>query len=197
MVQEVLNAAVNIGAKAGSLVKSVGDGVLKVVGKTVGTAINKIPGAGNFLKELTSGKIDITEMEKFTGPGGIMDTASKAITDVASKGRDLFSMDTLTKENPFSQQAKIAKGLEKYAKPLEQATMEVSSDEFAERIRQGQSPIQAGIPRAEALKEMKMPQLEFQSSVGDDFARSMSTGQADYFDFAPSTQQTSCFAIRA
>ena len=185
-----LNAAVNIGAKAGSLVKSVSDGVLKVVGKTVGTAINKIPGAGNFLKQVTSGKIDITQMKNFTGPGGIMDTASKAITDVAAKGRDLFSMDTLTKENVFSQQAKIAKGLEKYSKPFEQVTGEVSSDEFAERIRLGESPIEASIPKVESLAEIKTPQLEFAGTVEDDFARSMSTGQADYFDFAPSTQQT-------
>lgn len=185
-----LNAAVNIGSKAGSLVKSVGDGVLKVVGRTVGTAINKIPGAGDFLKQLTSGKIDITEMKNFTGPGGIMDTVQKAATDVASKSRDLFSMDTLTEENLFSQQAKITKGLEKYSKPFEQLTGEVSSDEFAERIRLGESPIEASIPKKVDLEKIRVPQLEFTSPVTDDFARSMSTGQADYFDFAPSTQQT-------
>lgn len=184
-----LNAAVNIGAKAGSLVKSVGDGVLKVVGKTVGTAINKIPGAGNFLKQVTSGKIDITQMKNFTGPGGIMDTASKAITDVAAKGRDLFSVDTLTEKNVFAQKADITKGLEKYSKPLEQVTAEVSPDEFAERIRLGESPIEAGIPKVESLAEIKAPQLEFAGTVEDDFARSMSSGKSDYFELAPSTQQ--------
>ena len=96
-----LNAAVNIATKAGSMVKSVGDGVMKVVGQTVGTAINKIPGAGNFIKGFTKGAVDITQMKNFTGPGGIMDTVSKSITDVAAKGGDLFSMSTLKDPNKF------------------------------------------------------------------------------------------------
>jgi len=183
-----LNAAVNIGSKAGSLVKSVGKGVLDVVGKTVGTAINQIPGAGDFLYKVTSGKIDITQMENFTGPNGIMATAQNAITDVAAKGKDLFSMDTLTKENVFSQQAKISKGLEKYAKPLTEATVEVSPDEFAERITAGESPMQASIPKPEALAEIKAPtsfEEGFALSPDDATARSLSTGQADYFGIQP------------
>jgi hypothetical protein len=184
-----LNAAVNIGAKAGSLVKSVSDGVLKVVGKTIGTAINKIPGAGNFLKQLTSGKIDITQMKNFTGPGGIMDTVQKAASDVASKGGDLFSMDTLTKENVFSQQAKIAKGLEKYAQPLNQAATEVTPEAFQEKILAGETPMEAGFDLKSTVGQIKAPELEFALPTEDAFARSMSTGQADYFDFAPSTQQ--------
>ena len=96
-----LNAAVNIATKAGSVVKSVGDGVMKVVGQTVGTAINKIPGAGKFIKGFTKGAVDITQMKNFTGPGGIMDTVSKSITDVAAKGGDLFSMSTLKDPNKF------------------------------------------------------------------------------------------------
>ena len=186
-----LNAAVNVASKAGSLVKSVGKGVLNVVGKTVGTAINQIPGAGDFLYKVTSGGINITEMKNFTGPGGIMDTASKAITDVASKGRDLFSMDTLTEENVFSQKAKIAKDLEKYAKPLTETTVEVSPDEFSQRISAGESPMQASIPKAEALTEIKAPtSLEegFALSPDDATIRSLSKGQADFFPTAP--QQT-------
>jgi len=96
-----LNAAVNIATKAGSMVKSVGDGVMKVVGQTVGTAINQIPGAGKFIKGFTKGAVDITQMKNFTGPGGIMDTVSKSITDVAAKGGDLFSMSTLKDPNKF------------------------------------------------------------------------------------------------
>lgn len=179
-----LNAAVNIGAKAGSLVKSVGDGVLKVVGKTVGTAVNKIPGAGNFLKELTSGKIDITQMKNFTGPNGIMDTVQKAASDVASKGGDLFSMDTLTKENVFSQQAKIAKGLEKYAQPLNQAATEVTPEAFQEKILAGETPMEAGVDLKSSIEKIQAPtSLEegFALSPQDATARSLSTGQADYF----------------
>lgn len=181
-----LNAAVNIGSKAGSLVKSVGKGVLDVVGKTVGTAINQIPGAGDFLYKVTSGKIDITQMENFSG---IMDTVQNAITDVAAKGRDLFSMDTLTKENVFSQQAKIAKGLEKYAQPLNQAATEVSPEAFQEKLLAGQSPMEAGIDVKSTVEQIKAPELEFALPTEDAFARSMSTGKAGYFDFAPTTQQ--------
>ena len=180
-----LKTAVEIGSKAGSLVKSVGNGVLDVVGKTVGTAVNQIPGAGDFLYKVTSGKIDITKMKNFDT---IKNAAFEAITDVAAKGKDLFSMDTLTKENVFSQQAKISKGLEKYAKPLTEATVEVSPDEFAERITAGESPMQASIPKPEALAEIKAPtsfEEGFALSPEDATARSLSTGQADYFGIQP------------
>ena len=114
-----LNTAVNIATKAGSLVKSVGDGVMKVVGQTVGTVINKIPGAGEFIKGFTKGKIDITQMKNFSGPGGIMDTASKAITDVAAKGGDLFSMDTLTGTNKYAKAAQAAKAKKIFEEQIE------------------------------------------------------------------------------
>jgi hypothetical protein len=111
-----LNTAVNIATKAGSLVKSVGDGVMKVVGQTVGTAINQIPGAGEFIKGFTKGGIDITKMENFSD---IMDTASKAITDVAAKGGDLFSMDTLTGTNKYAKAAQAAKAKKIFEEQIE------------------------------------------------------------------------------
>jgi hypothetical protein len=92
---------------------------MKVVGKTIGTALNKIPGAGEFIKGFTKGKIDITKMTNFSGPGGIMDTASKAITDVAAKGGDLFSMDTLTGTNKYAKAAQAAKAKKIFEEQIE------------------------------------------------------------------------------
>jgi len=57
---QLLNAAVNIGTKATSMFKSVTEGVGKVLGDVVGATLNKIPGAGDLLKTVSGGKIDIT-----------------------------------------------------------------------------------------------------------------------------------------
>ena len=94
-----VNAAVNIGTKAGSVFKTVTEGVTKVIGETVGAALNKIPGAGDALKSITGGKLDITE-KTFTKA---FEAAGTAMTDVATAGRSLFSMDTLTANNKFGQ----------------------------------------------------------------------------------------------
>ena len=110
-----VNAAIQIGTKASSVFKTVTQGVTKVIGQTVGTVLNKIPGAGDLIKDLTLDKIDITQMKNFTGDGGVFDTVSKVMTDVADSGRDLVSMDTLTAKNKLGQdlidktQAAIAK----------------------------------------------------------------------------------------
>lgn len=95
-----VNAAIQIGTKASSVFKTVTQGVTKVIGQTVGTVINKIPGAGDFIKELTVGKIDITEMKNF---GDVFKTAQNVVLDVAKAGNDLFSMDTLTGNNKYGQ----------------------------------------------------------------------------------------------
>lgn len=93
----VINAAVNIGTKAGSMFSSITEGVTKVIGNVVGTAINQIPGAGNLLKSMTGGKLDITS-KSFSS---LWETTQDAVMDVAAKGGDLFSMDTLTGANKF------------------------------------------------------------------------------------------------
>ena len=94
-----VNAAVNIGTKAGSVFKTVTEGVTKVIGETVGAALNKIPGAGDALKSITGGKLDITQKTFTTA----FEAAGTAMTDVATAGRSLFSMDTLTANNKFGQ----------------------------------------------------------------------------------------------
>ena len=98
---QVINAAVNIGTKAGSMFKSITEGVTKVIGNVVGTAVNQIPGAGNLLKSMTGGKLDITS-KSFNS---LWKTTQDAVMDVAAKGGDLFKMDTLTADNVFMKKA--------------------------------------------------------------------------------------------
>jgi len=103
---QVLNAAVNIGTKATSMFKSVTEGVGKVLGDVVGATLNKIPGAGNLLKTVSGGKIDIAS-KTFADA---WKTTQTAISDVATKGGDLFSMGTLTDPNKYITQAAASAG---------------------------------------------------------------------------------------
>ena len=85
-----LNAAVKVGTRVGQAFKSVTSAVTETVGKMVGATVNKIPGAGDFLKGLTGGKIDITDLG--------FDDAWKATQDawgkVGSDLNNLFSKST-------------------------------------------------------------------------------------------------------
>ena len=99
-----LNAAVNVGSKMGGLVKTVTQGVTKVIGNVAGAVLNKIPGATNLVKNVTSSLginngagIDMANASL----KGAFDAASSTITDFAAQGRDLFSMDTLTDPNKY------------------------------------------------------------------------------------------------
>ena len=96
-----VNGAINLGTKVGSVFKTVTSGVTKVVGQTVGTALNKV-GLGDVVKNMGW---DITGMNNFTGPNGVFQTAGDEIAKSLSAGRDLFSMDTLTGTNKYALQA--------------------------------------------------------------------------------------------
>ena len=98
----VLNAAINIGTKIKGVVGSVTKGIGKVVGQTVGTVLNKIPRVGNFIKDITLGKIDITKMTDFSDIG---DVFSKELGNISSATSDLFSKGTFTDLNSFAKDA--------------------------------------------------------------------------------------------
>ena len=98
----VLNAAINIGTKVKGVVGSVTKGIGKVVGQTVGTVLNKIPRVGNFIKDITLGKIDITKMTDFSDIG---DVFSKELGNISSATSDLFSKGTFTDLNSFAKDA--------------------------------------------------------------------------------------------
>ena len=119
---QLLNAAVNIGTKATSMFKSVTEGVGKVLGDVVGATLNKIPGAGNLLKTVSGGKIDITS-KTFADA---WKTTQTAISDVATKGGDLFSMGTLTDPNKYITQAAASAG-EAILEPTQQFDLEAGT----------------------------------------------------------------------
>ena len=93
-----INAALNIGTKAGNVFSSITKGVTNVVGEVVGAAANQL-GLANPIKNFT-GALGINKGNGWNVAGkdfaSIMDTVSNAGTDLLSKGQDLFSMDTLT-----------------------------------------------------------------------------------------------------
>lgn len=99
-----VNAAINIGTKAGTAFKSVTEGVVNVVGETVGAVLNTIPGADKAVQGLTGGKINIGD-NTF---GTVFKEAQTAMTNIAESGSNLFKMDTLTAKNKL--------GLEQIAK---------------------------------------------------------------------------------
>ena len=116
----VLNAAINIGTKIKGVVGSVTKGIGKVVGQTVGTVLNKIPGVGDFIKDITLDKIDITKMTDFSGIG---DVFSKELGNISSATSDLFSKGTFTDLNSFAKDALMKTQMqESLARTLEEGS---------------------------------------------------------------------------
>ena len=134
---QLINAAVNIGTKTTSLFKSVTEGVGKVLGDVVGATLNRIPGAGNLLKGVTGGRIDITS-KTFADA---WKTTQNAISDVAGKGGDLFSMRTLTDPNKYITQAAASAGQAALAGAETPSTFDDSKLDF---LDESQINIEAG-----------------------------------------------------
>lgn len=144
-----LNVAVKIGQKAGSLVKSVGEGVTKVIGKTIGATLNAVPGGKSFtgfLKNVTNGKLDFvgdTFLGKdgsLLGDGGILGTAKDSVINIGSKTTDLFSKSTVDSSlNKFAVDANSLSDIRENLKD----TPQVSTDEFTANLQEGQGAIEA------------------------------------------------------
>lgn len=107
----VLNAAINIGTKVKGVVGSVTKGIGKVVGQTVGTLLNKIPGADKFVLDFTKqlglnagNGIDISKMTDFSKIGT---TFSEELSKVSTATSDLFSKGTFTDLNSYAKDALI------------------------------------------------------------------------------------------
>jgi len=106
-----LNGAINIATKAGGIVKDIGSGIVKVIGKTIGATINAIPGGSKFtgfLKDLTAGKLDMTadaflgKDGTLLGDGGLLGTVKNEALNIKAGVGDLFSMDTLKGKNIYA-----------------------------------------------------------------------------------------------
>ena len=103
-----LNAAVNIGQKASSVVSSVTEGVTKVVGEVVGAVANKIPGMDKLVSGMSGGKINITDKNW----GTVKAAAESAFTKTGNAVTSLFSKDTLTGLNKYAVKAQIATNMQ-------------------------------------------------------------------------------------
>ena len=99
-----LNAAINVGTKAGNVFKTITGGVTKVVGHVVGSAANAL-GLDVPFKTFTS-KLGMNAGKGIDISGKNFKDTFKVVGEQASKlaesGKDLFSMDTLTGTNKFT-----------------------------------------------------------------------------------------------
>jgi hypothetical protein len=145
---QFLNAAVNVGTKATSMFKSVTEGVTKVLGDVVGATINKIPGAGDLIKGVTGGRIDITS-KTFTEA---WKTTQTAVSDVAAKGGDLFSMGTLTDPNKYFVKSTITPAQEALSGTEGPSTFDDSKLDFLDEQPASEFNLEAGtgLPSKEA-----------------------------------------------
>lgn len=89
-----IQGAVQVAGRVGNVFKTVGEGITKVVGQTVGTALNKM-GLSDVVGKMGW---DISNMTNFTGEGGIWDTISSQASKIAEAGGNLFDpLDIVTK----------------------------------------------------------------------------------------------------
>lgn len=85
-----LNAAVKVGTRVGQAFKSVTSAVTDTIGNMVGATVNTIPGAGDFIKGITGGKIDITS-KTFSSA---WDATQNAWSNAGDSLGNLFSKST-------------------------------------------------------------------------------------------------------
>lgn len=102
-----LNAAVKVGTRVGTAFKSVTSAVTDTIGNMVGATINSLPGGqqfGTFMKDLTAGKIDITDLNFEKAWTNTQNAWSTAGSDLGQ----LFSKSTIDSSmNKFGIQANL------------------------------------------------------------------------------------------
>jgi hypothetical protein len=112
-----LNAAVKVGTRVGTAFKSVTSAVTDTIGNMVGATINSLPGGqqfGTFMKDLTAGKIDITELNFDTAWSKTQDAWRTAGSDLGQ----LFSKSTIDSSmNKFGIQANLQESVGKTFSP--------------------------------------------------------------------------------
>ena len=108
-----LNAAVNVGTRVGTAFKSVTSAVTDTIGNMVGATINSLPGGqqfGTFMKDLTAGKIDITDLNFEKAWANTQNAWSKAGSDLGQ----LFSKSTIDSSmNKFGIEASLEEGFKR------------------------------------------------------------------------------------
>ena len=103
-----LNAAVKMGTRVGQAFSSVTEAVKTTIGDMVGATLNKIPGAGDFIKGFTKGRIDITG-KTFSGA---WEATQKAWTNAGDSLGNIFSKSTFdSSANKFLIEENLAKSV--------------------------------------------------------------------------------------
>ena len=110
---QFLNAAVKVGTRVGQVFKSVTQAVTKTIGQMVGATVNQIPGAGNFIKGLTGGRLDITQMDFSKAWKATQDawsTAGDSLTNLFSKSTIDSSMNVFGADKLSPPSAVVSEG---------------------------------------------------------------------------------------
>ena len=103
-----LNAAVKMGTRVGQAFKSVTQAVKTTIGDMVGATLNKIPGAADFIKGFTKGRIDISG-KTFSGA---WEATQKAWTNAGDSLGNIFSKSTFdSSANKFLIEENLAKSV--------------------------------------------------------------------------------------
>jgi len=109
-----LNAAVKLGTRVGTAFKSVTKAVTDTIGNMVGATVNQIPGAGDFLKGISGGKIDITN-KTFSSA---WEATQNAWSNAGDSLGNLFSKSTFDSSmNKFGIQANLQESVGKTLSP--------------------------------------------------------------------------------
>lgn len=105
-----LNAAVKLGTRVGTAFKSVTKAVTDTIGNMVGATVNQIPGAGDFLKGISGGKIDITN-KTFSSA---WEATQNAWSNAGDSLGNLFSKSTFDSSmNKFGIQTSLEEGFQR------------------------------------------------------------------------------------
>jgi hypothetical protein len=173
---------------------SITEGVFKVVGQVAGTTLNKL-GMTDVVGKMGW---DISKMQNF---GDVWNTAQTAISNVAAKGGDLFSMDTLRAENIFSTTRSAEAAL--VGTDTGSTFSDSMLEDLPETIQPYKDPMKAAIPEGtlgdavegfRAAQEVASPAVDystFDPATGGTFIDSTVQAPAvDYSTFDPATGGT-------
>lgn len=87
-----IQGAVKIASNTSKFFSSVTDGVTNVIGETIGAIANKVPGLGDALKNITGGRLDITQ-KTFSSA---WEVTQESMTNITKAGGNLFNLDPLS-----------------------------------------------------------------------------------------------------
>lgn len=145
---QFLNAAVKVGTRVGQVFKTVTNAVTGTLKNVVGATLNKVPGMGDLVKNISGWDIKGLDFKD------AFEKSGKLWTDAGDDLSQLFSKSTLDSSmNKFSLEKSIAEGIERTG------ALEVDPDRFAYDTgvgvdlpqQQNVFPARSGLEYSEAL----------------------------------------------